>query len=218
VYSNELDQGRKITPDNLSSKFSIAELAFAASALGLRHVELFSPEGCENPEQLTAMGQRSLQARGLVRGGVSTQIEMDVFLDGLIHWIQDPEWEMVFKVHRPIADDTWTVFFRQDYLLCHHISEGVELTLFESAEKARLNILHQIGLGMVADPLPTFQREEVQAIIDVSLWQKRQGEKVFMGNKRFYNTPQGSYLEIAEADESRYRAVSMNDLFSMGFI
>ncbi len=208
----------KITPDNFSIKFTNAELAFAASALGFHRLVLFNQEDWGDLEQLIESGKRSLQARGLLGQDATQEMKMDVFLDGVIHWTQDPDWVMTFQVHRPTIEDAWTVFFRQDYLLCHHISEGVELTLFESVEKARLNILHQIGLGMVADPLPMFQREEVQAIIDVSLWQKRQGEKVLMGDKRFYNTPQGSYLEITVADERRYRAVSIYDLFSMGFI
>ncbi len=208
----------KITGDNFSIKFTNAELAFAASALGFHQISLFNQEDWQNLEQLMATGQRSLQARGLVTVGVSNQMEMDVFLDGLIHWMQDPEWVMLFKVHRPTAEDTWAVFFRQDYLLCHHVCGTVEFTLFESAEKARSNILHQIGLGMVTAPPPILQREKVQAVIDVSLWQKRQGEKIWRGSKRFQNTHQGSYLEIAEAGNIRYQAVSMTDLLSIGFI
>lgn len=213
-----MDQEMKITSEELSIKFTNAELAFAASALGFHQLELFNQEDWKNPEQLVVTGQRSLQARGFVRQNASQEMELDVFLDGLIHWIQDPDWTMVFQVHRPASEDTWTVFFRQDYLLCHHMGGTVEFILFESAQKARSNILHQIGLGMVAVPPPILQREKVQAVIDVSLWQRRHGEKMCRGTKRFHNTPQGSYLEILEADECRYQAVSMKDLLSMGFI
>lgn len=208
----------KITPENFFIKFTNAELAFAASALGFHRLVLFNQEDWGDLEQLMEAGKRSLQARGLLRQDAAQEMKMDVFLDGLIHWTQDPDWVMTFQVHRPTIEDAWTVFFRQDYLLCHHISEAVEFTLFESADQARSNILRQIGLGIAADPLAVFQQEKSQAVIDVSLWQKRQGEMIWLGNKRFQNTPQGSFLEKLEANESHYRAVSVNDLLSMDFI